>query len=274
MLKILLGLTTLILISCGSQNLHSNDTTQLSDKMFEWDFSKKRKFVYSYYQTVNGENKMDKDRPANKTYLTGTGYLNVRVKENNLADLSITDLEIEMISFNKDGTPEDTTSNKSGNTVVQDMKPDGSFSDPNTNFLFDMLLPLPSISLKIGESEKIAMQVPFNANGSRLISKGFNKLTFTGYETIDNRKCAVLKGDLDVSILDVPEELKGEYRSATTGKATYYFDVENHYYVGADIQMRSEVMMDTETGDEDDFGMFMDMSSNNVFKIRLEKIEE
>ena len=79
---------------------------------------------------------MDKDRPAYKTLINGKGYLNVRVKENNLADLSLTDLEIDMIMFNEDGTPKDTISNKSPATVIQDMKPNGSFSDPNSNVMF------------------------------------------------------------------------------------------------------------------------------------------
>ena len=68
--------------------------------------------------------------------------------------------------------------------------------------------------------------------------------------------------------------MKGEYECSTLGNATYYFDLENRYYVGADIKMVMNVMMDSETENEDDFGMFMKMKSDNIFKIRLEKIEE
>lgn len=275
MRKIILGITILILASCGiEKSTNKTIDSNAENTSFIWDFSKKKKFIYSFTQTVNNENKMDKDRPSDKTIMNGKGFLNVRVKENNLADLSLTDLEIEMIMFNEDGTPRDTMSNKTPATVIQDMKPNGSFSDPNSNILFDILFPLPSTDLKIGDSEKIAMQIPFNANGSILFSKGFNELTFKGYETIDGKKCAVLKGKMDISKLEIPEELKGEYKSSTTGVATYYFDLKNNYYVGADIQMLMEVMMDSETEDENDFGMFMEMTSDNVFKIRLEKIEE
>jgi len=274
MKKILLGLSILILASCGSENPKSTEKGNSIESQFKWDFSKQRKFVYSFSQTVNGENKMDKDRPAVKTSMTGVGNLNVSVKENNLADLSLTDIEMKMIMFNEDGTPRDTMTQKAPTNVVQDMKPDGSFGDSNTDLLFDMLFPLPSENLEKGESDEIPMQMPFNANGSRLFSKGQNTLTFTGYEEIEGRNCAVLKGVIDISKLDVPKELKGEYECSTTGNATYYFDLENGYYVGADIKMIMDVMMDSETENEDDFGMFMKIKSDNVYKIRLEEIEE
>ena len=275
MRNILFGILTLFIICCGSNDAKKENKNNNSENTeFIWNFSKKKKFIYSYSQTVNGTNKMDKDRPADKSLMNGKGYLNVRVKENNLADLSLTDLEIDMIMFNENGTPKDTMSNKTPATVIQDMKPNGSFTDPNSNVMFDLLFPLPASGLKVGESDKISMQIPFNANGSRLFSKGFNELTFKGYETIEGRKCAVLKGKIDISELEIPEELKGEYKSSTTGLATYYFDLKNHYYVGADIQMLMEVMMDSETEDKNDFGMFMEMTSDNVFKIRLKKIEE
>lgn len=274
MKKILLGLSILIFTSCGNGTTESNKTENSNESQFQWDFSKQRKFIYSFSQTVNGENKMDKDVPAKKTYMTGIGYLNVRVKENNLADLSLTDIEMKMIMFNEDGTPRDTMTQKAPTNVVQDMKPDGSFGDSNKDILFDMLFPLPNKNLEKGDSDEIPMQMPFNVNGSRLYSKGQNTLTFLGYEEMEGRNCAVLKGLIDISKLDIPEELKGEYECSTTGNATYYFDLENGFYVGADIQMVMDAMMDSETENEDDFGMFMKMKSDNVYKIRLEEIEE
>ena len=252
-------------------NIKSNP--EATNSNFIWDFSSKKKFIYSYSQTVVVEMKTDKNRPARKSFMTGKGNLNVLVKENNLADLSITDLELSSV-YNDDESPSDTMTDIQPAMVVQDMQPDGSFSTENVDILFKILFPLPSSDIKIGESNELAMQLPFNANGSILMSKGGNKLVFEGYETLEGRKCAVLKGTLDISDLEVPEELKGEYISKTTGSATYYFDIRDHCYVGADIQMLMEAKMDSEDKDESDFDMFMDMSSDNKFKIRLRKIEE
>jgi len=272
MKKILLALSILIVVSCGNENTKSSESTNTTQSQFEWDFSKKRKFIYSFSQTVNGTNKMDKDRSVDKMYMTGIGHLNVRVKENNLADLSLTDIEIQLVNYDQEGRPRDTLSQKIPTNVVQDMEPDGSFDDSNTDILFDMLFPLPKRVLEIGDSDEILMQMPFNTNGSRLFSKGQNKLTFTGYEEIEGVNCAVLEGIIDISKFDVPEELKGEYKCSTTANATYYFDLENRHYVAADIKMVMDIMIDPEN--EDDFGMYMNMRSDNVYKIRLEKIEE
>lgn len=274
MKKILVGLLILILASCGNESSNPNHTKKSTEAEFQWDFSKQRKFIYSFSQTVNSENKMNKDRPAEKTYMTGAGHLNVRVKENNLADLSLTDIEMQMIMYNEEGIIRDTITQKASPNVGQDMKPDGRFGDSNTDFLFTMLFPLPNKNLDKGESDKIPMQMPFNANGSRLFAKGQNTLTFKGYKEIGGRKCVLLEGVIDISQLDIPEELKGKYGCSTTGNATYYFDLDNGYYVGADIKIILDVMMDTETEDEDSLGMYMKMKSDNVYKIRLEKIEE
>ena len=92
-------------------------------------------------------------------------------------------------------------------------------------------------------------------------------------ENFEEKECAVLKGKIDISNLEIPEELNGIYKSSSTGNGTYYFDLKNQYFVGADIQLKMTVMMDTET-DNDDMGMYANMISENEFKIRLEKIEE
>lgn len=243
-------------------------------KQFQWNFSQPRKFVYSFSQIVDGENRWNKDRPIDKTHMAAVGHVNVRVKENKLADLSLTDIEVKSVDYGGDGTPEDTVTTEMSTTVVQDMKADGSFDDSNADILFGLLFPLPNKSLKKGDVDEIPMQMPFNISGSRLFAKGQNTLTFRGYEEIEGRKCAVLNGIINISKLDIPEELKGEYKFSTTGDATYYFDLENGYYVGADIKLVMDVLVDSETENEDDFGIYTKMNSDNVYKIRLESIEE
>ncbi|RYM34109.1 hypothetical protein ERX46_09115 [Brumimicrobium glaciale] len=269
--KIIFATVIILLSSCGSIP-KEKVAVDSKNKQFIWDFSKEKIYVYSYTQAVETENKMSKSEATTKTFMTGKGNLNVQVKPNNLADLSLTNLKLSMIMFNKDGTPRDTMTNETAPTVAQDMRPNGSFDEPNSNTLFNIVFPLPSIDLKEGQSDKIPMKIPFNANGSVLFSKGFNTLTFVGFKTIQDRKCAVLEGIIDISKLEKPEELKGEYKSATTGNASYYFDIDNHCYVGADIHIIMTAMMNTESESQDSFGMYIEMKSDNVFKIRLERI--
>ncbi len=216
---------------------------------------------------------MNKDRTANKSNIIGSGNLNVRVKQNNLADLSLTNLKMDMIMLDENGIAKDTMSNTTPVSVIQDMKPNGTFGTDNHNIIFDLIFPLPSKNLKIGEQDKIQMQMPFNANGSRLFVKGFNTLEFVGMENFEEKKCAVLKSRIDISNLEIPEELNGIYKSSSIGNGTYYFDLKNQYFVGADIQLTMTVIMDTETDKDNNMGMYANMKSENEFKIRLEKIE-
>ncbi len=273
MRKILLGLSTLILISCGTSKNSSDQKSTIDQNDFVWDFSQPKKYIYTYWQEVDVTNNMDKDMQADKSKIIGNGYLNVRVKENNLADLSLTDLKMDMIMFDDNGKAKDTMSNTAPASVIQDMKPNSTFGNDNHNFIFDLIFPLPKKKLKVGEKDKIPMEMPFNTNGSKLSVKGFNTLEFVGMEKYEGKEVAILKGNIDITNLEIPEELNGTYKSSSIGKGTYYFDIENQYFVGAELQMTMKILIDTETSEKDDMGMFADMQSDNKFKIRLEKIE-
>ena len=265
----------LLFVTCTTESAEKNPTTHSENSEFIWDFSTKKKFVYSYSQTVNGANKSAENSLPDKSFDSVEGFLNIRVKDSNLADLSLVELNSKQVVLDDEGKPTgDTISNEVPATIIPDMNENGRFLDQNANIMFDILFPLPSKDLKLGESNNIPMQMPFNTNGTRLFSKGFNTLRFEGFETIKERKCAVIKGKIDISELDIPEELKGEYGSKTTGNATYYFDLENHYYVGADIKLVMEILMDFGTEDKNDIGMYTELISENTIKVRLEKIEE
>ena len=268
MKKLLLVLTIFILNGCSNQN--ESTSTKVISSQFKWDFSKKKKFIYSYSHIVNGTNKMGTSNITNKSQLSGNGYLNVSVKENNVADLSLSDIKMDITTFNKNGTPIDTNTQSAPATVIQNMKSDGSFTDSNTNVLFKILLALPINNIAVGDSEAINLKMPFRVNGSTLYSTGRNQLTFIGYEEIKNRNCAVLEGRIDISKLDIPKELKGKYASSTIGGAKYYFDLEDRCYVGADIHIIMDALMDPESKENN---MFMKMKSDNIIKIRLKKVE-
>ena len=245
-----------------------------SPSTFEWDFSKQKKFIYSYSHIMTGENKMNKNSQASQRYMTEIGNLNVKVKENDLAELSFSDIEVKMISYDEIGNPKDTLFQNRPTNVIQGMKPDINFTNTGFDIILRMLLPLPEKSMEIGESVQVLMQMPFNANGSQLLAKGQNTLTFTGFTEINGINCAVLEGQLDISNLEIPEELDGEYSCFTKGNATYYFNIEKGYYVGVDFQMITEFIIDTEEENNQRDGIYMDAKNESTFKIRLEKIEE
>lgn len=292
MKKLLVGISILALASCSNPAADSNPESKaapetqsdlqsesreqmdVNQSIYRWDFSKKRKFIYTYSQSVDGENKMGKNETPDKTLMMGNGFLNLQVKDGNLADLSLTDIEMQMVTFDKEETPLDTITQQIPTNVVENMKPDGSFGDSNTDILFDMLFPLPSKDLTVGEFEEIPLQIPFNAGITPLFAKGQNTLTLKGKEEFEGKNCDVFTGVIDVTDLDLPKDVKGEYRCFTTGNATYFFDSENGYYLGADIQMDMDILMDSGSAEGDPLGTYAEMNSRNSFRIRLKDIEE
>lgn len=255
-------------ISCGNQD---NTTEQIE---FSWDFSKQKKYNYAYAQEVVSKNQSNKNRPSDQSNISGKGNININVKENNVADVSLADLKMEIIIFDENGKVRDTIENNAPTSVVQDMKPNGRFADNNHNMLFDLLFPLPSKKLKVGETEKIPMQIPFNASGTRLFIKGFNTLEFSAVETVDGKKCAVLKGDIAIANLTIPEGIEGTYKGSGIGKATYYFDIKERYFLSSEIQLSMHMMMDVEKSKSNISEMFFDMKSENKFKIHFENVTE
>ena len=74
MKKIIYGILILFLASCGNEKAtNGQQNSNPNNNKFVWDFSTQKKFIYSFTQIVNGENKMDKDRPVEKTYMIGNG---------------------------------------------------------------------------------------------------------------------------------------------------------------------------------------------------------
>mgnify|MGYP006293104849 CR=1 FL=1 len=123
--------------------------------------------------------------------------------------------------------------------VMQGLKEDGTGSIGNSSqdMLLKMLFPLPPDSLQVGESVDIPARMPFNAMGSPLEVNGRSRIALTRYVQAGNRTCAQLDVDIDISELDVPEELDGEYQCTVKGRSRFFFDVNSRSFVSGTIAM-------------------------------------
>ena len=272
--RILFGILIVTICSCKDEKdqKHKNDNVQLTE--LSWDFSHKKTYSYSYQQNVKNQNTFRRDQSPDKSKIIGNGNLNVWVKDNDHADLSLTNLKMDMITFDEHGEARDTISNDAPPSVIHGMKPNGSFESNSHNVIFDLIFPLPHKNLSIGESDKIPLQMPYNAGGTELFVKGFNTIEYVGNEMLNSKDCAVLKGKIDISNLEIPEELDGIYKGEAIGNATYYFDLKNRCFAEVDLQIDIKILIDTEASAIDTKGIYGNIESENEFKIRLDDITE
>lgn len=262
-----------LLSSCSAPNgqstqheLESSTADTSESSGFRWHLENGRSYVYSYTQQVLISQRTAKAEEPDEVRANTMGKLKFRAKEGELADVSMVDMEVMAIEEGRD-----TVRQTPPDLVVQGMASDGSFKTKDTESLFKMLFPLPPMELAEGETADLPMEVPLSANGSLLYAKGQNRLSYLRDERVDGRLCAVLEGVIDVSELDVPQELNGEYRCATTGTGTYYFDRAAGCYVKAIISTEMIALIDQEEADS--FGMYMAMSTKSEYEIVLLELE-
>jgi len=101
---------------------------------------------------------------------------------------------------------------------------------PSQAEMLKMIFPLPEKELAVGDSSTIPSKMPFNAYGSLLWITGDIKITLRDYVSIENVTCARFDVKVDISKIDVPEELGGEYKCSTKGTGVLYFEMEDRCF--------------------------------------------
>lgn len=259
--KIILFLIAPLLVGCSDQGTDS----------FVWDFSSAKNLTYEYKQQVKNTNVMAEGESPMIMTMGAEGKLIVQIKEDNSADILMTNLFGTMVELDENGEEKNSFSSEFPEQKIQGMDSLGNFDNENQDVLFDLLFPIPPNKMSNGDVEDIAISFPFNANGRLLNVEGFNSLEMIGYESVEGQGCAVLEGNIDISDLEIPDDVKGEYDAHCSGKGTYYFDTKNGHYVGADLEFDMYVFMNTEGNGMLD--MYMEMKSENLINFRLESSE-
>ncbi|GAG79122.1 unnamed protein product, partial [marine sediment metagenome] len=164
------------------------------------------------------------------------------------ANLVFEDMKKTMSSDNEGEEESDSMEQMGQPMVIQGLKEDGSLKvgTASQEMLMKLLFPLLPKSLEVGESVDIPVQMPFfNSLGSMLEVKGCLRMKLAKYVKIGKRTCAQLNTDIDISEVDIPSELEGEYDCSIKGSSVFYFDIKEQCFVcgwsaivmGLDIDM-------------------------------------
>lgn len=239
--------------------------TSCNKKDFELNFETQKEYIYSMSQTTHILNKNQEKKETFKSNISGKGKLIIKSKANNLADLSFENFTIKIINNNT----KDTLYKTQENSTIKNFKSDGTFLPENKQYNFGSLkiLPLPTKKLSVGESNEIPHSLPLKINDTIINSTGKLKLLFSGYENLNGSECAILKGEIDISKLELPENISGKYKLSEFGNGKYYFDLKEKCFVKATVEYKTEELVDNKETYENTL-------VSNRFEINLLEIKD
>ncbi|MGB1040335.1 MAG: hypothetical protein ACPGVD_05645 [Flavobacteriales bacterium] len=256
----------MLLTSCNVEPKKSSKKT-VFDYNFLWNFSEPKYISYSYEMTsIDTETYVRDSAPHTiKTEIVGDMVITSQGKRT--GTLSTVNLTKTIYDFTDKGEWSPAKPQSIGTNIVGELKQYSQFNNTRLDAIWDAYLPLPLEEIKEGESYELSMKLPEGMENNKYV-RGFNTLTFKGYETIQNRKCIVLTGNIEVKDSD-ELEFEGEVTHYMTGNGTYYFDPKEHIYVKAEVETTLVRKVDSGIGEDIKKDLFLDRTINETFKIEL-----
>ncbi|MFT6503808.1 MAG: hypothetical protein ACJASQ_003946 [Crocinitomicaceae bacterium] len=263
-------LFSLFLIASCSSPEKPGIEEEVIEKMkydFLWDFREIETFKYSYEVTSIENEALVRGEEGYSIKTEIIGDMIVDSHGDWTASISIEDGSKTLFSLTDDGKWSPAKPQIISKSQIGKLTQYSKFNDSRLDALWDAYLPLPLEEIEIGQKYKLIMTMPVSLEDNKYI-RGQNVLTFMGYETIQNRKCVVLAGKIDVSQQD-ELEFEGEYSHSLKGTGMYYFDTKDHIYVGADVEITLSRKVDSGPKEDVKEDLFLESQIIETFKIRL-----
>jgi hypothetical protein len=225
------------LVSCKGEK--SNNT-------FEWQFGDKQEIVYKFNQITNETEELR--GVAISQLVKGEANLEVNTKSDSMADINLANLVVIAKITARDTSTTDTFNVP--DLQIPNMSKSGVFVDGTTHILYRILFPLPGSELAINESVTQHYDLPINISGSQFQCKGYLKLTRKENEQYNERDCAVLQSEFNLSDLQIPPSTADRYIYKFFGSGTYYFDQSAGQFLAADINSSQEIKFESKLNEE------------------------
>ena len=257
----------MIIIGCTNQKKETKTESNSEKEKFVWDFNSDNIYVYSFEQIMNQvSNWSEYLEDVDTNRVIGIGELSVKSKGNNKADF-VLNLKIENTAFEsfKEGIPPQTI-------VIPEMDANGQFElkRRNSDLMIDLIFPLPSKDLQVGENEEIELEIPLNLMGSPLYVKGNNKLK---YLKDTDAKTALIKSEFKIDKLNVPKEIKGEFMCSLIGTSEFEFNYEKKYFKSSKVDLQIKMKSKVDNSENGIGKVEMYMESTTRYDIKFIKIE-
>lgn len=220
---------------------------------FTWDFSEKTMHSYLFEQVVYGHTSdlqaPDKqEEAAREQTASAKGTILVSSRGNGSADIVLRNAKLRVVEPPDRQESRESEEDKAKPAIremelppmiLSGMKEDGSgvaAGNPQ-EAMIRLLFPLPGKQLEVGEIAEAPTRFPMNLGGTRLTATGKTRLMLVRYVKVDDIPCAQLAGEIDVSELEIPDGLHGEYSCKADGAGVFLFDVRNRRFVYARVAL-------------------------------------
>lgn len=222
--------------------------------LLRWDFSGNKIYSYNYSQKVlitTADDDMfgGESNSSTTQSMEGIGILSFKSEKDHMARFVLEDVIMSVNLPSTEGNEPKEMKSQHPPVVVQGVKEDGSMQigDSSIELLIKLLFPLPNKALKVGEEITTPSHMPFNAMGSRLHVAGTVATKITDFVEINGKKCVKLETIIDISKLDVPEELEGDYTCQVKGKSVFFFNLEDRHFMEGKLALMMSMSVEAPT---------------------------
>lgn len=267
---IALVITFYLFYSCSessNKSLNKAKEDPLKGYMFLWNFSGIKETKYNYELIKETTETYEKGTAPYSIKESTIGDLIVSSNGNRNATVYVSNVENTFYSLTDENEWSPAAPRSISQLKIGDLKQYSRFEHEGLDVFWDAFLPLPLEEIKKGEQYKLKMKIPVNIEQFKYV-RGTNTLTFSEYKTINNKKCVVLKGEIDVSDAD-KLDFQGVYKNSLKGHGTYIFDPEDHVFVNAEVEITSESYIDNTEVKDQSKKIFMNSTIKQTFKISL-----
>ncbi len=188
---------------------------------FKLDFSKV--YTHRYYFQHSLENHVG----ASAFYSSSSGILAVYAEPDQTAQVRLEGLRIQTTTP-VNGKPK-IDNQKAPPTWIGNMNQAGGFDEavPGQRPVMDVLFPVPSKALAVGESVDFPIVLDLPVMGSVYTASGVRHITCLGYVTVGKRVCAKLEQIITVSVVDEDTHRRVDAKGATVA----YFSLPEGRFV-------------------------------------------
>ena len=212
----------------------------------KWDFSVPVEMAYSLNQAVESTTEFGASMPmgggdGSSQIMDMAGRLTVESSGDSTADFGFVDMQADMVMSmaGKDHKMSQAVPNMFATGVAEDGT--GSYQINDMTLLIGYLFPVFDKGLASGEMVTIERTFPFNANGSSLNVLGSSTLEIVGTTDWNGREYPVVRQDILLNELSLPNGMEGDYRCHISGVAYHVYSPEDKRYLQTSMALFMEM---------------------------------